>query len=328
MASDAQTVWIGFDLGGTKMLAAVFDDNLKPLARKKRSTKASSSLADGLDRMKKTAYDALRMAGATGAKIGGMGFGCPGPLDLDQGVLLDPPNLGWRNVPIRNTFEKEFGCEVGVANDVDAGTYGEYALGAAKKANCVLGVFPGTGIGGGCVYRGDIFRGTNRSCMEIGHIQVMADGPVCGCGNNGCLEAVASRLAIAGEAAKAAFRGQAPNLASAAGTDLSRIRSRVLADSIQAGDVAVEKIVRRAAARLGQGIGAAINLLAPDVVLLGGGLVEAMPKLYLEEVEKTARKSCMASLSKCFKVVVSTLGDDAVILGAAAWVRDCAKRAK
>jgi glucokinase len=326
MASGTSKVWIGFDLGGTKMLAAVYDDKFTLLGRKKRSTKAAAGMQAGLDRMKQTVYDALENARMEAAEIGGMGFGCPGPLDPDKGVLLDPPNLGWRDVPVKATFEKEFGCTVAVANDVDAGTYGEYARGAAKKANTVLGVFPGTGIGGACIYRGDIVRGTARSCMEIGHIQVLTDGPPCGCGQRGCLEAVCSRLAIAGEAAKAAFRGQAPHLLEAAGTDISNIRSGVLASSVAAGDKAVEAIVRRAASRLGVGIGAAVNLLAPDIVLLGGGLVEAMPDLYLAEVERSARQNCMASLSEVFKVVVSKLGDDAVILGAAAWARSLEER--
>lgn len=321
MASDTSNVWIGFDLGATKMLAAVYDDTFKLLGKKKRRTNAAAGMRDGLARMKQTVYDALEKAGVEAAEIGGMGFGCPGPLDPDKGILLDPPNLGWRDVPVKATFEKAFGCTVAVANDVDAGTYGEYAHGAAKKATTVLGVFPGTGIGGACVYRGDIVRGTTRSCMEIGHIQVMPDGPPCGCGQHGCLEAVCSRLAIAGEAAKAAFRGQAPHLLKAAGADVANIRSGVLASSVAAGDKAIETIIRRAASRLGVGIGSAVNLLAPDVVVLGGGLVEAMPDIYLGEVEKSARRSCMESLSKVFKVVVSKLGDDAVMLGAAAWAK-------
>lgn len=320
-----QRVWVGFDLGGTKMLAAVYDNDLKLLGRKKRSTKAADGRKAGLERMVKTVQDALDDAGVKSGDIGGMGVGCPGPLDPDKGVLLDPPNLGWRDVPVKKTFEKEFGCPVDIANDVDAGTYAEYAMGAATGSNCVLGVFPGTGIGGGCVYRGDIVRGAKRSCMEIGHVRVLPEGPMCGCGQRGCLEALASRLAIAGEAAKAAFRGQAPHLLDATDTKLSDIRSSVLAKSIAAGDAEVEAIVRRAAAWLGVGIGAAVNLLAPDVIVLGGGLVEAMPEIYLTEVETAARGHCMASLADGFTVNVSQLEDDAVILGGAAWARNIAK---
>jgi glucokinase len=183
-------------------------------------------------------------------------------------------------------------------------------------------VFPGTGIGGGCVYEGRILRGRNRSCLEIGHVQVLPGGPLCGCGQRGCLEAVASRLAISAEVAKAAFRGQAPTVMDEAGMDLRDIRSRTLAAALADGNREVERIVRDAARWLGIGIAGAVNLLAPDVLLLGGGLVEALPKFYREAVVAAARENAMASLRKCFRVVVSALGDDAIIVGAAAWARD------
>lgn len=319
---NAQKVWVGFDLGGTKMLAAVFDAKLAIRGRQKHSTKAHLGVRAGRDRIVLTIREALAAAKVSPKSLGGIGIGCPGPVDPEAGVLLDPPNLGWKNVPICRELQKEFGCPVALANDVDAGVYGEYVKGAARGARCVLGVFPGTGIGGGCVYEGRILRGLNRSCMEIGHMQVLPGGPLCGCGRRGCLEAVASRLAISAEVAKAAFRGQAPTVAKEAGMDLSDIRSRTLAAAIAAGNVEVERIVRDAAQWLGIGVAAAVNMLAPDVLLLGGGLVEAMPKFYLKTVVDTARANTMASLRRCFRVAVSELGDDAIIVGAAAWVRD------
>jgi glucokinase len=174
------------------------------------------------------------------------------------------------------------------------------------------------------VYEGRILTGAGRSCLEIGHIQVMAEGPRCGCGQRGCLETVAGRLAIAGEAVKAAFRGQAPHLVERCGTDLAEVRSGDLAAAIEAGDREIERIVREAARWLGVGVANVINLLAPDVVVLGGGLVEAMPRLFQEQVESAARGRVMAGLSRSFKVVVGALGDNAIPLGAAAWARDCA----
>jgi glucokinase len=209
-----------------------------------------------------------------------------------------------------------------VINDVDAGVYGEYKRGAARKARCVVGVFPGTGIGGGCVYEGRIVRGKDKSCFEIGHCQVQPDGPLCGCGRRGCLEAVSNRLSIAAAAATAAYRGEAPHLLEEAGTDIARIRSSVLARSIKAGDEAVERIVRQAAAWLGVGIAATVNLMNPDVVVLGGGMVEAMPELFLEEVGRSARAHVMSAFKKDFTVAVAELGDDAGVIGAAAWAKE------
>jgi glucokinase len=313
--------WIGFDLGGTKMMSCVFDDNLQVIGREKRKTKAQAGAEAGLKRIIETIDRSLADAGISRKQITGIGMSSPGPLDLNKGVILDLPNLGWVDVPLKKTLRKTFDVEVVVANDVDVGTYGEYFMGAGKDARCVFGIFPGTGLGGGCVYEGQILRGKTASCMEIGHVQVQPEGPLCGCGNRGCLETLSSRLAISAAAAAAAYRGEAPHLLATAGMDLKNIKSSVLAASIKAGDVAVEKIVRNASRWLGVGVSMAVNLLAPDVVILGGGLVEAMPDLIVDEVAAAASKHVMPSFRKTFKVVPAKLGDDAGVIGAAAMIK-------
>ncbi|MFP4415933.1 MAG: ROK family protein [Fibrobacterota bacterium] len=313
------SIWIGFDLGGTKMMAAVYDSKLNLIAKKRKKTKAFEGVKVGLERVIATIKAALEEAGIDYQRLTGIGMAIPGLLDLDRGVILDAPNLGWKNVRIRQRLHKVFNCAVTIINDVDAGVYGEYRLGAARKARCVVGIFPGTGIGGGCIYEGDIIRGKRNSCLEIGHIQLQPEGPLCGCGQRGCLEAIASRLAIAASAAKAVYRGEAPHLMEISGTDIRNIRSGALAASIEAGDSAIEQIVREAAQWLGIGVSVAINMLAPDVVLLGGGLVESMPDIFREVVEETARKRVMPSFSDSFEVVVAQLGDYATCTGAAAW---------
>lgn len=314
--------WIGFDLGGTKMIAAVLDREMKPLGKERKKTKGHEGVETVLDRIVKTIREALATSKVDPSRLAGIGIGCPGPLDLDRGVVIDAPNLGWKEVPLKDHLQKEFGCPAVIANDVDAGVFGEFRFGAARDARCVVGVFPGTGIGGGCVYEGRILRGRNRSCMEIGHVQVVPYGPLCGCGQRGCLETVASRMAIASEAAKAAFRGDAPYLMQAAGPDLTKIRSGALAASIKAGDKVIERIVREAAGRIGVAVASVVHLLAPDVVVLGGGLVEAMPELFVNGVAKTANKHVMPSYVNSFRVLPCELGDDSVLLGAAAWARE------
>ncbi len=169
------------------------------------------------------------------------------------------------------------------------------------------------------MYDGEILRGKRNSCMEIGHISVTPDGHLCGCGLRGCLETEASRLAIAAEVAKAAFRGEAPTILKLAGTNVGDIRSSMLAEAIAAGDKAVEQIVRRAARVLGTAVASCVHLLCPDVIVLGGGLVEAMPELYIEAVASAARKAVMSSFVDTFKVVAAKLGDDAGVMGCAAW---------
>lgn len=317
-----QHYWLGFDLGGTKMMATVFDASFKPRASERIKTRAQDGAGAVLTRMIGAIRTVIADAHIKPGQLGGIGVGCPGPLDLDRGVILTAPNLGWKNVALKDKLQKEFHCPVVIANDVDSGVFGEYRFGAARKARCALGVFPGTGIGGGCVYEGRLIRGKIGSCMEIGHIQVQPGGRLCGCGQRGCLEAVASRLAISADVAAAAYRGEAPHLLELAGTDLSAIKSGALAKAIKAGDKVVEDIVRAAARNMGVAIAGVVNLLAPDVVVLGGGLVEAMTKLFVDEVESAIESHAMKNFSKELKVVAAQLGDDATVLGAAALAQE------
>lgn len=312
-------LWIGVDLGGTKMLAAVYDSNFELLGQKRKSTKGHEGLESGIERVCALIRRALEEADATEDRIAGIGFGAPGPLDLEDGVVLETPNLGWRNLPARELLEAEFNCPVVLVNDVDAGVYGEWRFGAANGSRRVIGLFPGTGIGGGCVSDGEIFRGPRHSCFEVGHMQVDPSGPVCGCGQRGCLEAVASRLAISAEAAKAAYRGQAPALMSDAGPNLMKIRSGALSGAIRAGDTVVEEIVRTAAEQLGRAAAGLVNLLNPDVILLGGGLVEALPELYADSVTRSLELTVMPSYRGTYRVAVVALGDFSAVKGAAAW---------
>ena len=318
---DPNSVWVGFDLGGTKMLATVFDDTFRVLGRRRKRTQGSKGADEGLERIITTIRDALEDAKVDTESLLGIGVGSAGPLNPQKGILLDAPNLGWTRVKIGQHLRETFHCPVILANDVDAGVYGEYRFGAGQKASTVVGIFPGTGIGGGCVINNEILMGKSRSCMEIGHIPVMPNGPLCGCGQRGCLEAVGSRLAIAAAAAAAAYRGEAPNLLAKAGTEISEIRSGVIAAAIADGDKVVEEIVRNAARWVGIGVATLVNLMAPQVVVLGGGLVEALPDLYVEEVTAAAASRVMTPYRKTFHIRIAELGDDAVVQGAAAWAQ-------
>jgi glucokinase len=317
-----KSFWIGYDLGGTKMLCSVYDDEFKVIHQKRRKTKGQDGVASGMDRIVETIKETIDKAALKPEQISGLGIGCPGPLDLEKGVMLEAPNLGWKNAKVREVLEKEFPFPAVVLNDVDAGVYGEYRFGAGKSAHCLFGMFPGTGIGGGCVYEGRILRGRRLSCMEVGHIEVMPGGPLSGGGHRGSLEAVGSRLAIAAASAQAALRGQAPFLMKEVGANLAEIRSGTLAAAVKAGDKVVEDIIRNAAGHIGTAIGGFVHLLAPDIIVLGGGLVEAMPKLFQESVEKAARDFVLPCYRDSFKIVTAELGDDAGVLGCAAWAKD------
>lgn len=319
--NDVKRYWAGFDLGGTKMLAKIFDSEYKTLGKKRRKTKGHAGVELGLERMIQTLHQALEEAQISPDELAGIGVGCPGPLDLKEGIIFEAPNLGWYNAPVKEVLQKEFGCPAVICNDVDAGVYGEYCFGSAQGSSSALGIFPGTGIGGGAVYRGQLVQGSKSSCMEIGHTKVLLGGPECGCGQHGCLEALASRLAISAAAAQAAYRGDAPALRELVGTDLSDIRSGTLAAAVKAGDESIKNIILRAAEFIGVAAGNLVHLFSPDTIVLGGGLVEAMPELFVQAVADSTRNNVMPTFKKSFEVVAAQLGDDSTVMGAAAWAQ-------
>ncbi len=313
-------VWIGFDLGGTKMLAKVFDDDYETLGRSKQKTQGAKGSKSGLKRMVTTIREALDDAGVEPHQIAGIGVGCPGPINPRIGELVEAPNLGWHHVPVEEHLSDAFDCRTVICNDVDAGVYAEYQDGAALNSRCAVGIFPGTGIGAGAVIDGKLIQGANLSCMELGHIPLYPE--TSGEGEDGTtLEMECSRLKIASDAARAAYRGQAPNLLKACGTDLSNITSGKLAAAIEAGDTEIENIVRRAATLLGCGVATVVHLLSPDIIVLGGGLVEAMPELYLETVRQSTLDRVLPAYRERFQIVAAALEDDAGVMGAAAWAR-------
>ncbi len=321
METKSDQFWLGFDLGGTKILSALYDADFYQISRQREKIRGAEGKKEGMAAIVKLIRKTLDDTTVRDHDLNGICIGCPGPLDLETGTIIEAPNLGWKNVKVRKILEAEFNCPVFVINDVDAGVFGEYCFGAAQNSRCAIGVFPGTGVGGGCVYKGEIIHGAKSTCMEIGHMQIIPEGPRCGCGRIGCLETVASRLVIASRVAAAAYRGQAPYIYERCGTEVSSIRSGALAAAVDAGDEAVKEIILEAADYLGMAVGSLVNLMNPEVVVLGGGLVEAMPDLVLNGVRKSAREHCLPSFVDSFTLVTAKLGDDATVMGAAAWAR-------
>jgi glucokinase len=313
---------VGFDLGGTKMLVGLLDQDFNVLASEKRKTRGKKEEVGVFDRMVSLIQKLLDKNDLTSDNLLGIGIGAPGPLNPFTGVIGETPNLEWSNFPLRDKMEKAFGVPVTTTNDVDTGTYGEFHFGAAKGATTVLGCFPGTGIGGAVILDGKLHFGATGMTGEFGHLSLDPNGLRCGCGQRGCVEASASRLAIAANAWIAVMRGDAPNLKSEAGTDPTNYRSGALARAIQDGDSIIEEIVVEAARQIGRVIVGHVNMLSPDCVVLGGGLVEAMPEIFLGEIDKMIHSASFREISAAVKVVEASLGDDAVMMGAAKFVSD------
>ena len=313
---------VGVDMGGTKILSAVIDAEGNILGTAKLSTKAAEGTSAVIDRIAESIEKAIDKSNVDNTSIQAIGIGAPGPLDPKTGVVIFAPNLGWRDVPLKAELEERTGFPTFVDNDVNIGTLGEHAFGAAQGVENVVGIFVGTGIGGGIILNGELFHGASKTAGEVGHIIVKADGPRCGCGTRGCLEAIASRTAMAKQFRKAIKKkGKKSVLTKLTDGDLSVIRSGVLVKAIRANDKLTLKVFKKATKYLGIGIGSIVNFLNPDMIVLGGGVVEALDDTFIDNIRTYAEKYALPNTLNGVQIVRAKLGDNSGILGAAALAR-------
>lgn len=308
---------LGIDLGGTKILGGVIDPKGKIIARAKKKTKADQDPKVVLERIAKVARDALDEAGVGVEAIECIGVGAPGPLDPIRGVILEAPNLGWVDVDLKGYLQNELNIPAYVNNDVNAGAWGEYCLGAGRDAKICLGVFVGTGIGGGLIINDALFEGASHVAGEIGHTCLNYAGPaMSGSPMKGSLEAYASRTAIARDLFEMMEKGEKTILRDLLKSKETQIRSKILKKAYTEGDKLVVQVVNNAARLLGVGLASAANLLNPDRIVLGGGVVEALGEDYIKIVRKEFEKRAFKSVIQAVQIVEAQLGDDAGVLGA------------
>lgn len=310
---------VGVDLGATKIYTIVADKDGKILSASKKPAKGERGSDVVLDRVAETVDDALADAGMTRKDVGALGMAVPSPVNQNTGVALFSPNLNWRSLPVKDMLEKRLGLKVFPDNDVNLGTLGEYTFGAGKGAEVMAGFFVGTGIGGGIIMNGKVVHGRNFTGGELGHMVIMADGPQCGCGTRGCLEAVASRIAITRDLRAAMERGVPTMLTDLLGTDTDRVKSGVLKKAYLAGDELTTGVINRAMRRVGIAVASIVNAIGPDVVVIGGGLFEALGEDLMPIVRNAATLHYFGPSGDGVAVELAALGDDSVPLGAAAF---------
>lgn len=315
---------VGVDLGGTKILAAVVTADGKILGQAKRKTKPETGIESVIERIVKTVDDALGSAKVARTDVRAVGIGAPGPIDPDTGTVLMAPNLnGWENVPLAKTLSEQLGVPVFLDNDVNVGTLGEFVYGAGRGAKDVIGVFVGTGIGGGLIIGGQLRSGARHAAGEIGHMIVLAEGPYCGCGNRGCIEALASRTAIVNSLRMAMQSGRKTTLTEAlAGGGVERLSSGVLAQAWKSNDTLTVEVLTRVQYYLGLHLASLVNFLDPELIVLGGGVIEALGEDFLQPIRRAAYQHFTQRRDASqVKIVLSQLGDNAGILGAAVAAR-------
>ena len=312
---------VGVDLGGTKILAGVFRSSLESVGIAKVSSKPQRGPDSVIERIARCIRDAVDEADLDLRQIRGVGIGAPGAVDGDNGSVIFAPNLEWRDVPLKKQLEKEIGIPVFVGNDCTVAMQGVYVAELKSKPQNVIGVFIGTGIGGGIILNGKPYHGSNHTAGEIGHMVLDVAGPKCGCGNKGCFEALASRTAIFQRIKSGVKNGQKTILTEMLGDNLQDLRSGDLRKAIRRGDKFVDSVIEEAAEYTGIAVGNLLNIFNPEMVVLGGGVIEAMADEMMSIIVETARDYAMPGTAKGVEIVASSLGDNAAITGAAVLAR-------
>ena len=314
-------LYVGVDLGGTKILSGVFTSQLTLLQTAKLSTKSDRGFDAVVDRIARCVLDAVDEADASLKQVRAIGIGAPGAIRPESGEVIFAPNLQWEDAPLKKALEKQLSVPVFVENDCNACALGVYEMELKGKPKSMLGIFLGTGIGGGILLDGRIYRGFNGTAGELGHMVLEVGGPKCGCGNNGCFEALASRTALFREIQQRVKAGEKTVLTDALGPELENLKSGDLRKALRKGDKLVEKVVESAAEYTGIAVGNLINIFNPEVVVLGGGVIDALEDDMMSIIVETAKDYAMPGTAKGIEIMASKLGDNAGITGGAVLAR-------
>ena len=312
---------IGVDLGGTKILAGVFNRELKCLGRAKISTKPQRGSEEVIERIARCVKDAVDECDMDFKQIKAIGVGAPGAVDPESGRVIFAPNLAWEDVPLKKLLEKELELPVFVENDCHVCTLGIHDVELSRKPRHMIGIFLGTGIGGGLIFDGKLYSGFNQTGGEVGHMVLEVTGPKCSCGNRGCFEALASRASIFRKIQTAVKDGEKTVLTEMLGEGLENLRSGDLRKAIKRGDKFVERVIEDAAEYTGIAVANLINICNPEVVVLGGGLIEALADEMMAIIIETAKDYAMPGTFKGTEIFASKLADDAGIFGSAVLAR-------
>jgi len=317
-ASSKREYLVGVDLGGTKILAGVFTPQFKTLGKTKSSTKADRGPDAVIERVAKCIQDAVDECDLEMDQIRGIGIGAPGAVDTETGKVIFAPNLpDWHDITLKKDLEKALDIPVFLENDGNICTLGVHQVELGGKPKQMVGIFIGTGIGAGIILDGKLYSGFNRTAGEVGHMVLEVGGLKCGCGNRGCFEALASRQAIFKKIQTLVKEGQKTVLTESLGADLVDMRSGDLRKALRRDDKMVERVIEEAAEYIGIGIANLMNILNPEVIVLGGGVIDALEDEMMAIIVETAHDYALPGTDKGVEIIPSKLGDDAGIVGAA-----------
>jgi len=305
---------IGIDFGASHLSILMGDLGANILGEIEISININDGPNTCIDQADHLFHDLLVKSGRELHDILAIGVGVPGPIVSAAGMVLAPPIMpGWDQFPIRDTLEKMWGCPVSLSNDSELGVLGEWAAGAGRGEQYLAYIKIGTGIGAGLLLDGQIYRGVTGSAGEIGHLTIDENGPLCECGNHGCLEAIAGGRAIAQQAQEAVRKGQRTQLASIKPVEV--ITARDVAAAAQLGDLAAQQILTRAGTYVGIAIAGLVNMFNPGMVIIGGGVAQS-GDILLEPIRLAVQRRSLPAATRIVRITTAMLGRRSSSMGA------------
>ena len=310
---------IGIDVGGTNVKIALVNDKGGIVYSNSIPTRAEMGYEYTVNSMKDAIRELLKETNSQPKDIEGMGFGFPGQIDCQKGVVRLAPNIpGWVDVPIAEIMQKEFKITTKVDNDVRCAALGELNFGAGKGCQNLVCITVGTGIGSGLIINGKLVRGASNAAGEIGHIKLdMTGGPLCGCGDRGCLEAFASGPSIVAMAEEYIKGGKSTKYRELANPDITPY---IVSVAAQQGDAVAKRIFTIIGEYIGIGLASVVNLLNPEKIIIGGG-VAAAGDILLNPIKETLVKRAMPISGAAVEVVPAQLGNTAGVIGASLLIK-------
>ena len=317
MSENTESLVLGIDIGGTKILTAVVNSQGEVLSRDYRLTPARKGVKAVVRAIVDSANRALTQANMTAAELSAIGIGAPGLSDPEAGILYTSPHLpGWQDVPLRDIVGKELGRKAFMANDANAAALGEFYFGAGRGARNLIYITISTGIGGGVIINGELYTGASGVAGEPGHMTIDDKGPLCRCGNTGCWEMLASGTALAREAKQRIREGAETSILNYAGDDVEKVTGEVIHSAAKEGDSLAKELIAQVSYYLGVGLANLVNIFNPELIIIGGGL-SRMGDMLLEPAYKVAEERAFEQAYRAVRFSLPELGDDVGVLGAA-----------
>ena len=305
---------IGIDIGGTKIIAGIIGEDGSVILTKRILAETSKGYEGIRDDIIMLIQDIMQGAGAEQRNIEQIGIAAAGQIEKGSCKILFSPNLGWHNVALRDDIEKTLKVRTHIENDVNAATYGEWKFGLKGVPKDVLGIFIGTGIGGGLIFDGKLYRGFSNVGAEVGHTILNPYGYKCNCGNNGCFEAFCGGWYITERVKKIIQEGYKGKIWGIINGDMANLHTSTIEEAYLMDDERCAPIWQEVIEYLGAGIASLVNLLNPEIVVLGGGVIYGTKHL-IDDMQVVLKKRAMTESLKGLRIEKARLGEESALLG-------------